>query len=134
MDFFGRNKELALLDKLYQRAGAQLLILYGRRRIGKTSLIEQWTQARLEERDYLYWMATQTSTTNQLRDFSQTILRFIEPDAPISPSFSYESWETALARVVQLSVGGCWAKHSTYKYYTWYYANKFVVLKIKNRF
>lgn len=106
MDFFGRNKELALLDKLYQRAGAQLLILYGRRRIGKTSLIEQWTQARLEERDYLYWMATQTSTTNQLRDFSQTILRFIEPDAPISPSFSYESWETALARVVQLSSEG----------------------------
>ena len=103
MEFFGRNKELALLDKLYQRAGAQLLILYGRRRIGKTSLIEQWTQNRLEERDYLYWMATQTSTINQLRDFSQTILRFIEPDAPISPSFSYESWETALARAAQLS-------------------------------
>lgn len=103
MDFFGRNKELALLDKLYQRAGAQLLILYGRRRIGKTSLVEQWTKNRLEESGYLYWMATQTSTTNQLRDFSQTILRFIEPDAPISPIFSYESWEIALARVAQLA-------------------------------
>ncbi len=103
MEFFGRNKELTLLDKLHQREGAQLLILYGRRRIGKTALIEQWTQNRLGKRDYLYWMATQTSTTNQLRDFSQTILRFIEPDAPISPSFSYESWETALARVAQLS-------------------------------
>jgi AAA+ ATPase superfamily predicted ATPase len=103
VEFFGRNKELTLLDKLHQRAGSQFLILYGRRRIGKTSLIEQWTQSRLEERDYLYWMATQTSTTNQLRDFSQTILRFIEPDVPISPSFSYESWETALARVAQLS-------------------------------
>ena len=103
MDFIGRNKELALLDKLHQRAGAQLFILYGRRRIGKTSLIERWTQIRLEERDYLYWMATQTSTTNQLRDFSQTILRFIDPNAPISASFSYESWETALARVAQLA-------------------------------
>ena len=103
MDFFGRNKELTLLDKLHQRAGAQLLILYGRRRIGKTALIEQWTQNRLGERDYLYWMATQTSTTNQLRDFSQAILRFIEPDAPITPSFSYESWETAWARVSQLA-------------------------------
>jgi len=103
VDFIGRNKELALLDKLHQRAGAQLFILYGRRRIGKTSLIERWTQNRLEERDYLYWMATQTSTTNQLRDFSQTILRFIDPNAPISASFSYESWETALARVAQLA-------------------------------
>lgn len=103
MEFLGRNKELALLDSLYQRTGAQLLILYGRRRIGKTALIEQWTQNRLQERDYLYWMATQTSTANQLRDFSQTILRFIEPDAPVSSTFSYESWETALARVAQLA-------------------------------
>lgn len=103
MQFFGRTKELTLLENIHQRTGAQLMILYGRRRIGKTALIEQWTQNNLEERDYLYWMATQTSTANQLRDFSQTILRFIEPDAPISPTFSYESWETALARVAQLA-------------------------------
>jgi AAA+ ATPase superfamily predicted ATPase len=103
MEFLGRNKELTLLDKLYQREEAQLLILYGRRRIGKTALIEHWTQNKLGEHDHLYWMATQTSTTNQLRDFSQTILRFIEPAAPISASFSYGSWETALARVAQLA-------------------------------
>ena len=103
MNFFGRNQELALLDNLQQRDGAQMLILYGRRRIGKTALITQWTQNRLLEQEYLYWMATQTSTTNQLRDFSQAILRFIEPDVPIAPSFSYESWETALARVAQLA-------------------------------
>ena len=41
MKFFGRNQELTLLDKLNQRKGAQLLILYGRRRIGKTELLEQ---------------------------------------------------------------------------------------------
>jgi len=103
MEFLGRNKELALLDNLHNRAGAQFLILYGRRRIGKTSLIEQWTEKSLEDRGYLYWMATQTSTINQLRDFSQTILRYIEPDAPISATFSYETWETALARVAQLA-------------------------------
>ena len=91
MDFFGRNQELTLLDNLHQRAGAQFLILYGRRRIGKTALIEHWTQSRLSERDYLYWMATQTSTVNQLRNFSQTVLRFLEPDAPILPGFSVSS-------------------------------------------
>ena len=36
MDFVDRGMELQLLDDLYQRAGAQLLILYGRRRVGKT--------------------------------------------------------------------------------------------------
>lgn len=103
MNFWGRNKELALLDSLHQRKGAQFFILYGRRRIGKTSLIAHWTENRLDEQDYLYWMATQTSTTNQLRDFSQTILRFMEPDAAVSSNFSYESWEIALARVAQLA-------------------------------
>ena len=42
-------RELQLLDDLYQREGAQLLILYGRRRVGKTRLITHWL-AELEER------------------------------------------------------------------------------------
>ena len=100
MAFCGRSRELNLLNNLNRRAGAQFMILYGRRRIGKTSLIEHWTQNNLEEGGYLYWMATQTSTQNQLREFSQAILRFLEPDASISPTFSYESWEVALSRVV----------------------------------
>jgi hypothetical protein len=93
MQFFGRNRELALLNNLNQRADAQFLILYGRRRIGKTSLIEEWSTQNLQEQEYLYWMATQTSTVNQLRDFSQTILRFIEPNTPVSPRYSYETWD-----------------------------------------
>ncbi|MEM7801888.1 MAG: ATP-binding protein, partial [Chloroflexota bacterium] len=51
----------------------------------------------------LYWMATQTSTVNQLRDFSQALLRHIEPDAPIPQTFTYESWETAFARIASLA-------------------------------
>jgi uncharacterized protein len=35
----GRERELALLESLYQRLGPQFLILYGRRRIGKTALV-----------------------------------------------------------------------------------------------
>jgi hypothetical protein len=42
MGFVDREMELNLLDDLYQRPGAQLLILYGRRRIGKTRLLTHW--------------------------------------------------------------------------------------------
>ena len=42
MDFVGRDLELGLLDEVYRRRGAQFLILYGRRRIGKTRLVTQW--------------------------------------------------------------------------------------------
>ncbi|MEM7538516.1 MAG: ATP-binding protein [Chloroflexota bacterium] len=105
MKFIGRRHELALLDKLYQRQGAQFLVLYGRRRIGKTALIQEWISSRVDSQispdDILYWMATQTSTTNQLREFSQTVLLHMSPNTPVSATFSYDSWETALAQVAE---------------------------------
>lgn len=101
MEFIGRTAEIKELNKLYRRQGAQFLILYGRRRIGKTSLIQQWISTTLDETEYLYWMATQTSTTNQLRSFSQALARHLNPEAPITQAFTYDSWEMAFAQVAQ---------------------------------
>lgn len=101
--FIGRKRELTLLNKLNNRSGAQFLILYGRRRIGKTSLIKHWDTTHGSQQRSLYWMATQTSTARQLRSFSQAILRYANPQAHIEPSFSYQSWETAFAQVAQLA-------------------------------
>jgi len=101
MKFISRSDELQLLQKLYQRNGAQFLILYGRRRIGKTSLLQQWISTSLDEQDCLYWMATQTSTANQLREFSQIILRHISPDVTITSTFTYDSWEIAFDQIIQ---------------------------------
>ena len=42
--FVGREAELDLLDRLWERSGATLLILYGRRRVGKTRLLTHWLQ------------------------------------------------------------------------------------------
>ena len=101
MFFVSREMELALLDDLYERTDAQFLILYGRRRIGKTALITQWSGG--IEASYLYWMASQTSATNQLRNFSQALFQFLNPDTVITPTFSYPSWEAAFAEVARLA-------------------------------
>lgn len=101
MDFVGREMELGLLDDLYERVGAQFLILYGRRRIGKTRLLNHWVTS-IPTR-YLYWGATQTSSTNQLRKFSQAIWQFIHPDATADPAFSYGSWEAAFVEIERLA-------------------------------
>jgi len=97
MDFVDREMELNLLDDLYQRPGAQFLILSGRRRVGKTRLLTHWLSG--VGGRYLYWMATQTSAANQLRAFSQTLFQFLNPGARIEPTFSYESWEAVLDEV-----------------------------------
>lgn len=101
MSFVSREMELALLDDLYQRTGAQFLILYGRRRIGKTALITQWGKG--IDAPFLYWMASQTSATNQLRNFSQALFQFLNPDTVVTPTFSYPSWDAAFAEVARLS-------------------------------
>lgn len=99
--FVARERELALLNDLYHRPGAQFLVLYGRRRIGKTSLLTHWGGE--IQGPYFYWMATQTSATNQLRHFSQALFQFLNPGAASTPTFSYPSWDAALAEVARLA-------------------------------
>ena len=42
----GRHRELPLLDELWEMADPTLLILYGRRRVGKTRLMNHWFRAK----------------------------------------------------------------------------------------
>ena len=39
-----RKRELAYLDNRYARPGAEFVVLYGRRRVGKTTLMYEWCQ------------------------------------------------------------------------------------------
>jgi len=101
MSFVSREMELALLDDLYRRPDAQFLILYGRRRIGKTALVTRWGGGLGEP--YLYWMASQTSAINQLRNFSQALFQFLNPETAVTLTFSYPSWDAAFAEVARLA-------------------------------
>jgi AAA+ ATPase superfamily predicted ATPase len=44
MRFYNREKELDSLEKAYQRPGADLVVISGRRRVGKTRLIEEFSK------------------------------------------------------------------------------------------
>lgn len=99
--FVGRQAELDLLERLWLEQKSTLIILYGRRRVGKTRLLTHWLQQHPE--DALYWMAEPTSAHDQLRSFSQALLNFADPETPASPDFSYDSWEHALRQVSLLA-------------------------------
>ncbi len=92
--FIGRKDELALLDQFWQSDKAALIILYGRRRVGKTRLLTEWIQE--HEDSGLYWMAPATSALDQLRSFSQALMDFSNPGAPVPEDFTYSTWELAL--------------------------------------
>jgi AAA+ ATPase superfamily predicted ATPase len=100
-DFVGRINELAILDKLWESPDAKLLILYGRRRIGKTRLLVHWLEQRPKRA--IYWVAEPSSALHQLRSFSQTIYNFNHPDAPAPRDFAYGNWEQAFGEVARLA-------------------------------
>src|SRR5262245_20021755 len=58
--FVGRAAELRLLGELARSERAVLLILYGRRRIGKTRLLTHWMS--MQGGRALYWVAEPTSS------------------------------------------------------------------------
>lgn len=99
--FVGRERELQLLDDLWARPEAQFLILYGRRRVGKTSLLTHWMQ-RSGVRA-LYWVAEPTSAHAQLRAFSQAVYNFANPQTPAPAEFSYANWEQAWQQIANLA-------------------------------
>ncbi|MEM3327182.1 MAG: ATP-binding protein, partial [Thermoproteus sp.] len=41
-EFIDRERELALLEELWRAPGAQLVVIYGRRRVGKTALVRRF--------------------------------------------------------------------------------------------
>ena len=60
MNFFGREYELAELEKSYQSDKFEFTVIYGRRRVGKTFLIQKY----IEDKDSIYYMASRTGGLN----------------------------------------------------------------------
>jgi len=99
--FLDRKRELELLDRLWNSSHAEFLILYGRRRVGKTALLSEWIQ-RSSQR-VLYWVASPNSAATQLRSFSQAIYNFSDPGALAPDTFTYATWEQAFRQVATLT-------------------------------
>jgi AAA+ ATPase superfamily predicted ATPase len=99
--FVGRQRELAELNTLLAEPGPQFLILYGRRRVGKTTLLLHWAQE--SGVPFVYWVANRLSPALQLRSFSQALYNATHPETPADAEFTYPSWEMALVQAVELA-------------------------------
>ena len=86
--FINRREELKALSEEYQKDGSAFSVIYGRRRVGKTALIEEF----IKDKPHIYYYATEVSSHLQLELFSQEITRFFA----LPKEFRFESFESAL--------------------------------------
>ncbi len=71
--FYGRDTELRHLNSLYETGSFQFTVIYGRRRIGKTSLILKY----IEGKNAIYFMALESGGDLNLEGMSRVVHRFL---------------------------------------------------------
>jgi AAA+ ATPase superfamily predicted ATPase len=98
--FIGRTRELQSLQVGWAEKKASLLILYGRRRVGKTRLLTHWIET--SGAHALYWVADPTSSLDQLRSFSQTLYNF-SGSGTVSDDFSFSTWANAFMQIERMA-------------------------------
>ncbi len=81
--FVGRKKEMERLEKLCSRSKFDLCAIYGRRRVGKTTLINEFCKGK----HAISYLATKESKDIQLRVLVSLMHTTLCPDDPM-PSFS----------------------------------------------
>ena len=87
MNFIDREKELAVFESKYRENRSQFIILWGKRRVGKTELIKRF----ISDKPHVYFLSASTSEMEQLSRFSAVIGRFFEE--PLLQTRGFTSWE-----------------------------------------
>lgn len=95
--FYCREKELTDLNKRYQKNNFECIVIYGRRRVGKTALINEFCKGK----PTIFFSALNASSQENLEALSKTIYEKDHPgteNAPIYPTF-----DAAFAEITRMS-------------------------------
>jgi len=87
MEFIDRQRELAFLEDKWKEKGAQLIVLWGKRRVGKTELVKQFQKGK----PCVYFLAESTHEKDQLHRFSQEVGKFFQE--PLLQTRGFAGWE-----------------------------------------
>ncbi len=74
--FIGRKKELNFLNREYNQKTSKFIVLWGRRRVGKSKLIKKF----MEDKNGIYLLGRQESEFIQLKRFSSYLANFFDDD------------------------------------------------------
>lgn len=73
--FIGRERELASLKEFYEKDGIGMTVIYGRRRIGKSTLITEF----IKDKKSIFYTATKVGKNRNLELFSKQVVNLLMP-------------------------------------------------------
>ena len=85
--FVGRNPELALLEKLYNSKKFEMLIMHGRRRVGKSYLLGHF--AKLHRKNTVYFTGDKSSEKTNVQTFCDELNKVLHTGDFVN---SFEKW------------------------------------------
>ncbi|MEN6518193.1 MAG: ATP-binding protein [Methanospirillum sp.] len=97
--FLDRQREMAMLDARYRGERAEFVVIYGRRRVGKSELIDRF----LDGRNGVRLLAREESKVLQLRKFAQELGDFFRD--PFLKSTGFADWDSFFEYLLQHSGG-----------------------------
>ena len=100
MRFINRNSELKRLDTLLSKKQGGLAVLWGRRRVGKTRLLLEWSK----KNNGLYTVADQSSSSIQRSYFAKSIATLFKG----IDSVIYPDWKSLLNSISRASEQDKW--------------------------
>ncbi|MDR3296475.1 MAG: ATP-binding protein, partial [Clostridiales Family XIII bacterium] len=95
--FIGRDTELKKLNELYASGKFECVIIYGRRRVGKTTLIKEFTK----DKNAVYFVAREADGAVNLNGFSSDVYAVTAKELAGNSFFS--DWEKAFDYIYQIS-------------------------------
>lgn len=88
--FIGRKNEISELEKRYKMTGFQMFVIYGRRRVGKTRIIQEFCR----DKHAIYHVGIQQNKEMLLQYISRDILKTL-PTSGSEFIHSFQSWQEA---------------------------------------
>lgn len=95
--FYCRGRELRDLNKRYNRGNFECIVIYGRRRVGKTALINEFCK----DKPTIFFSALNASAQENLEAFSKAIYERENPGTDLAPV--YPSFDAAFTKITQLA-------------------------------
>ncbi len=89
--FVGREKELSLLEKEWQKKRGSLVVLYGRRRIGKTRLMTEF----IKDKPGVFYVGEDVSPHIQIMRFREKLAEFMQDE--VLGSLDFRDWDQLFA-------------------------------------